>query len=311
MATSTTARTPAAPDPSIVHPSQSGHGDNNEQLAYLKKLAADLQTKIHSLENAGLQKLDQAKHKVEDVIDGVKASTAGTGAIQKHMGLLLMGPPGSGKGTQAPRLKEKYCLCHLATGDMLRAEVSQGTELGVQAKKIMDQGGLVSDEIVVGMIKNQLEGNKECEKGFILDGFPRTVVQAEKLDEMLASKSKKVDHALQLLISDNILVSRITGRLIHPSSGRTYHKEFAPPKVAGKDDVTGEPLIQRADDNAETLKKRLETYHKQTDPVAGYYKKKGVWDGIDAAQSPAVVWEKLQGIIENAKTKQQAQTARA
>lgn len=287
-------------------------GSNDGQLAYLKKLAADLQAKIHSLESAGLDTLDAAKHKVESVVDSVAATATGHSAVQKHMGLLLMGPPGSGKGTQAPRLKEKYCLCHLATGDMLRAEVSQGTDLGVQAKKIMDQGGLVSDEIVVGMIKNQLEGNKECEKGFILDGFPRTVVQAEKLDEMLASKDKKVDHALQLLISDNILVSRITGRLIHPSSGRTYHKEFAPPKVAGKDDVTGEPLIQRADDNAETLKKRLETYHKQTDPVAGYYKTKGVWDGIDAAQSPAVVWSKLQGIIENAKNQQkQAATARA
>lgn len=123
---------------------------------------------------------------------------------------------------------------------------------------------------------------------------------------MLTANSKRVDSAVQLLINDNLLVSRVTGRLIHPASGRTYHKEFAPPKVAGKDDVTGEPLIQRGDDNAETLRKRLATYHTQTDPVAGHYKKLGVWTGVDAAQSPAVVWKNIQGIIEQSKKKQNA-----
>jgi len=320
MATSTTAHTPASPDPSVVgggsKPSSSS-SSNNGELAYLKKLAADLQKKIESLESKGADKLhagvDAVKSSVGSAVDAVSSTVHGVtgagGAAPGHLGILLMGPPGSGKGTQAPKLKEKYCLCHLATGDMLRAEVGQGTELGKQAKKIMDQGGLVSDEIVVGMIKNQLETNKECSKGFILDGFPRTVVQAEKLDEMLEHKQKKVDHAIQLLISDNILVSRITGRLIHPASGRTYHKEFAPPKNAGKDDVTGEPLIQRADDNAETLRKRLETYHKQTDPVAGHYKNKNVWEGIDAAQSPKVVWENLVKICE-AGDKKRAEAAK-
>lgn len=147
-------------------------------------------------------------------------------------------------------------------------------------------------------------------RSFILDGFPRTVGQAEKLDEMLSADKKKVDAAVQLEINDNLLVSRITGRLIHPASGRTYHKEFAPPKKAGVDDVTGEPLIQRGDDNAETLRKRLSTYHSQTDPVAAYYNKKNVWTGVDAAQSPSVVWKNIQTIIESAR-KQQAATASA
>lgn len=133
----------------------------------------------------------------------------------------------AGKGTQAPNIKDAYNVCHLATGDMLREQVKQGTPLGKEAKLIMDKGGLVSDEIVIGMIQQQLDDNKECQLGFILDGFPRTVVQAEKLDTMLEKKDQKLGHALQLLVNDNLLVSRITGRLIHPASGRSYHNEFA------------------------------------------------------------------------------------
>ncbi|KAL8821697.1 MAG: hypothetical protein Q9191_007261 [Dirinaria sp. TL-2023a] len=189
-----------------------------------------------------------------------------------------------------------------ATGDMLRSQVSKKTALGRDAKKIMDQGGLVSDEIMVNMIKNELESNQECRQGFILDGFPRTVAQAQRLDDMLADKNQKLQHAVELQIDDGLLVSRITGRLIHPASGRTYHKIFNPPKETMKDDVTGEPLIQRSDDNADTLKKRLSTYHEQTSPVVAYYQKTGIWKPIDASQEPGQVWKSLLGVFEKDKT---------
>ncbi|ORZ16283.1 adenylate kinase-domain-containing protein [Absidia repens] len=211
---------------------------------------------------------------------------------------VLIGPAGAGKGSNAPMIKEKYCACHLATGDMLRAAVAAKTPLGLEAKKVMDAGGLVSDEIVIGMIKENLDNNEECKNGFILDGFPRTVTQAEKLDDMLESRNKPLNSVIEMLIDDNLLVSRITGRLIHPASGRSYHKEFNPPKVSMVDDVTGEPLIQRSDDNAETLKKRLETYHKQTSPVVDYYKQKGIWHSVDASQSFKGVWASIQAVFD-------------
>ncbi|ORE11262.1 adenylate kinase [Rhizopus microsporus var. microsporus] len=217
---------------------------------------------------------------------------------KQQLRMVLMGPPGAGKGTQAPAIKEKFCVCHLATGDMLRAAVAAKTPLGLAAKKIMDDGGLVSDEIVVGMIQENLDNNPECKNGFILDGFPRTVVQAEKLDEMLEARKKPLNSVVELVIDDNLLVSRITGRLIHPTSGRTYHTEFNPPKVPMKDDVTGEPLIHRSDDNVESLKKRLDAFHKQTVPVVEYYKKKGIWYGVDASQSPKAVWASLGAIFD-------------
>ncbi|KAI8971093.1 adenylate kinase-domain-containing protein [Pilobolus umbonatus] len=220
------------------------------------------------------------------------------GIPAQQLRMVIMGPPGAGKGTQAPAIKEKFCACHLATGDMLRAAVASKSPLGLAAKKIMDDGGLVSDEIVIGMIKENLDTNEECKNGFILDGFPRTVVQAEKLDEMLESRKKPLNSVVELVIDDNLLVSRITGRLIHPSSGRTYHREFNPPKVAMKDDVTGEPLIQRSDDNVESLKKRLDAFHKQTVPVVDYYKKKNIWYGVDASQSPKAVWASLNAIFD-------------
>ncbi|KAF9453651.1 adenylate kinase 1 [Macrolepiota fuliginosa MF-IS2] len=247
-----------------------------EEIEYLKSLVSQLNEKISALE--------------------AKAPAPAKTPAQQ-LRTILMGPPGAGKGTQAPRIRDEFCVCHLATGDMLREQVAAKTALGVEAKKIMDAGGLVSDDIMVGMIKDQLENNEACKNGFVLDGFPRTVPQAQKLDGMLTSRGEKLDSVIQLLIDDQLLISRITGRLIHTASGRTYHKEFNPPKKPGVDDVTGEPLIQRSDDNVETLRKRLTTYHSQTGPVADYYKAKGLWRGIDAAQSPTVVWNNLRGIF--------------
>ncbi|MCJ1433916.1 adenylate kinase [Xylographa pallens] len=249
--------------------------------------------------------------KLESRVEQLEAklqSVGGDGSGRQHkaptnsMRMILIGPPGAGKGTQAPRIKEKYSACHLATGDMLRSQVAKKTSLGREAKKIMDQGGLVSDEIMVDMIKNELDNNSECKYGFILDGFPRTVAQAERLDKMLHDKQQKLQHAVELQIDDGLLVSRITGRLIHPASGRSYHKIFNPPKESMKDDVTGEPLIQRSDDNAETLKKRLVTYHQQTTPVVNYYQKTGIWKPIDASQEPGQVWKSLLNVFQENKS---------
>ncbi|KXZ44024.1 hypothetical protein GPECTOR_75g748 [Gonium pectorale] len=189
--------------------------------------------------------------------------------------VILIGPPGCGKGTQSPRIKYEHCLCHLATGDMLRAAVAAKTPLGLEAKKAMESGALVSDEIVIGLIEEATK-QPECSKGFILDGFPRTVVQAKKLDEMLAKRGQGIDKVLNFVVPDQLLVERVTGRWVHAGSGRSYHEKFAPPKVAGVDDVTGEPLMKRKDDNAETLKARLGAFHSQTAPVIEHYAAKVV-----------------------------------
>lgn len=184
---------------------------------------------------------------------------------------IFVGPPGCGKGTQSPIFKASHCVCHLATGDMLRAAVRAGTEMGKEAKAAMDAGKLVGDDIVVGIIAENIN-SAACSKGFILDGFPRTKEQAEMLDQLLAKQGDKVDSVVSFEVADDLLVERITGRRIHPASGRSYHVKFAPPKVEGKDDVTGEPLIQRSDDNESTLRTRLEAFHKQTAPVLEHYK---------------------------------------
>ncbi|WPH00983.1 adenylate kinase [Acrodontium crateriforme] len=242
--------------------------------------------------------VDKLESRIQDLESRLVGNSSSGSASSDGMRMILIGPPGAGKGTQAPKIKEKYNCCHLATGDMLRAQVAAKTELGRQAKKIMDQGGLVSDEIMVNMIKQELENNKDCKSGFILDGFPRTVPQAEKLDEMLKDKSRPLKHAIELQIEDELLVARITGRLVHPASGRSYHKIFNPPKKAMTDDISGEPLIQRSDDNAETLKKRLGTYHAQTGPVTDYYRTTGIWSKVDASKEPGQVWKSLLGIME-------------
>lgn len=214
------------------------------------------------------------------------------GPLEGGLRLVIMGPPGSGKGTQSPFLESHFEICHLATGDMLRNAASKGTPIGIKAKEIMAKGEFVPDDIMVHLIDEAINA-EESQHGFVLDGFPRTVEQAKKLDKMMHKSGMHLDHVIVFEIPNDLLVKRICGRLIHAKSGRTYHEEFHPPKVAGKDDVTGEPLIRRADDNEETLKKRIQLYTDETAPVVEYFRKQGKLLEIDARRSPKEVWKDI------------------
>ena len=191
------------------------------------------------------------------------------------MKVLLLGAPGAGKGTQAQFIKEAFNIPQISTGDMLRAAVKAGTSLGIEAKKIMDAGGLVRDDIIIGLVKERIQ-EADCANGFLFDGFPRTLAQAEAMKEA----GVVLDFVVEIDVPDEAIVERMSGRRVHLSSGRTYHLVYNPPKVAGKDDETGEDLIQRDDDQAETVQKRLNVYHEQTEVLVDYYGKQSVETGL-------------------------------
>ncbi|MHB1947728.1 MAG: adenylate kinase [Gammaproteobacteria bacterium] len=184
------------------------------------------------------------------------------------MRLVLLGPPGAGKGTQATFIKEQYHIPQISTGDMLRSAISAGTTLGKQVKQIMEEGRLVSDEIMIQLVKERL-ADPDCKNGYLLDGFPRTIPQAEALRE----NNIPLDYVIEIKVPENELIQRLTGRRVHPGSGRTYHLVYNPPKIADRDDVTGEPLIQREDDQEDTIRKRLNVYRQQTEQLVEYYSK--------------------------------------
>ena len=194
------------------------------------------------------------------------------------MRLILLGPPGAGKGTQATFLTKHYGIPQISTGDMLRAAVKAGTPLGVAAKKVMDSGALVSDDIIIGLVKERLK-QPDCAKGYLFDGFPRTIPQAEAMRDADVA----IDYVLEIDVPAEEIIVRMSGRRAHLASGRTYHVKFNPPKVEGKDDVTGEPLVQRDDDREETVRKRLEVYQAQTRPLVEFYSR---WAASGAAATP-------------------------
>ena len=202
------------------------------------------------------------------------------------MRLILLGGPGAGKGTQANFIKENYQIPQISTGDMLRAAVKAGTELGLKAKGFMDSGGLVPDDVIIGLVKERIQ-EPDCEKGFLFDGFPRTIPQADAMKEA----GVPIDAVVDINVPDEEIIKRMSGRRAHLASGRTYHIIFNPPKEEGKDDVTGEPLVQRDDDKEETVKKRLDVYHDQTEPLIEYYKN---WQSSGDAGAPQYV--RIEGV---------------
>jgi len=201
------------------------------------------------------------------------------------MRLILLGAPGAGKGTQAQFIMDKFKIPQISTGDMLRAAVKAGTPLGVEAKKVMDAGGLVSDELIIGLVKERISED-DCSSGFLFDGFPRTIPQAEAL----IAEGVNIDAVVEIAVQDEEIIQRLAGRRVHPESGRVYHTQYNPPKEEGKDDVTGEALVQRDDDKEETVKKRLSVYHDQTEPLVSFYQ------DMAAKSDIKTVYHRIEGV---------------
>ena len=213
------------------------------------------------------------------------------------MNLILLGPPGAGKGTQSKRLEDKYSIVQLSTGDMLRAAVASGSEIGQQAKAVMESGGLVSDELVIGIISDRIDQD-DCKNGFILDGFPRTVPQAEALGTMLAEKSLQLDHVIELTVDDEAMVERICGRYTCSKCGAGYHDSFQKPATEGVCDKCGSTdFTRRADDNEETVRNRLKQYHEQTAPISAFYAEKGILKEVDGMADIDAVTSSLENMI--------------
>ncbi|MDZ7854052.1 MAG: adenylate kinase [Halomonas sp.] len=202
------------------------------------------------------------------------------------MRLILLGAPGAGKGTQAQFICERFDIPQISTGDMLRAAVNEGTDLGLKVKEIMNSGGLVSDDIIIALVKERIS-QPDCANGFLFDGFPRTIPQAQAMKDA----EVKIDHVLEIAVDDEEIVQRLAGRRVHPGSGRVYHVEYQPPKEEGKDDVTGEALIQRDDDRESTVRNRLAVYHEQTAPLVDYYRQ---WAKEDPEAAPE--YHRVEGV---------------
>ena len=213
------------------------------------------------------------------------------------MKIIMLGAPGAGKGTQAKKIAEKYQIPHISTGDIFRANIKGGTELGMKAKTFMDQGMLVPDEITIGMLMDRI-GQEDCANGYVLDGFPRTIPQAESLTKALAERGEKVDYAINVDVPDENIINRMSGRRACLGCGATYHIKFNPPVKEGVCDTCGQELVLRDDDKPETVKKRLDVYHQQTQPLIDYYKKAGILKSVDGTQDLNKVFEDIEAVLE-------------
>lgn len=212
------------------------------------------------------------------------------------MKIILLGPPGAGKGTQAKLITEKYSIPHISTGDIFRKNISEKTPLGIEAKRYMDNGQLVPDEVTIGIVNDRLSMN-DCKNGFLLDGFPRTVKQAEALDSFLNSNEQKIDTALLIDVPKEFILERMTGRRVCSACGASYHIKFNTPKVENKCDICGGPLVQRKDDTEETVKERLDVYDRQTQPLIQYYKEKNILAKVDGTEEIGMVFEKICDVL--------------